>query len=99
MAQFDVYGGFGDPDGYVVNLQTDQLDYLAVRVVAPLIPKDSAPPISRLTPVVHFQGAEYLLLSHQLAPVPVRELHRPIGSLYADQDVIKRALDFLFFNN
>jgi toxin CcdB len=52
--------------------------------------------ISGLTPLVPFQGNEYILLTYQLAAVPTRELQDPVGSLSADQDAIKQALDLLF---
>ncbi|WP_445505339.1 CcdB family protein [Microvirga sp. G4-2] len=96
MAQFDVYAGVGRTKGYVVDLQSDLLDRLAVRVVAPMVLVDKATIISGLTPLVRFKGADYLLLTYQLASIPVRELQRPVGSLSADQDAIKRALDILF---
>lgn len=96
MAQFDVYAGVGRTKDHVVELQSDLLDRLAVRVVTPMVPVDRATIISGLTPLVRFKGADYLLLTYQLASVPVRELQRPVGSLSADQDAIKRALDILF---
>jgi toxin CcdB len=96
MAQFDVYAGVGRTKGYVVELQSELLERLAVRVVAPMIPSDKAITISGLTPLIRFQEAD-LLLTYQLASIPVRELQRPVGSLSADQDAIKRALDLLFF--
>ena len=81
----------------MVELQSDLLDCLAVRVVAFMVPVDNkATIISGLTPLVRFKEADYLVLAYQLASIPVRELQRPVGSLSADQDVIKRALDILF---
>jgi len=96
MAQSDVYAGVGRAMGYVVELQSDLLERLAVRVVAPIVPGDPAIAISRLTPLIRFNGAEHLLLTYQMASLPIRELQRPVGSLFADQDAIKRALDILF---
>jgi toxin CcdB len=96
MAQFDVYAGVGHTKGYVVELQSDLLDRLAARVVAPMVPSDKAAIISGLTPLVRFKEADFLLLTYQLASIPVRELQRPVGSLASDQDSIKRALDILF---
>jgi toxin CcdB len=96
MAQFDVHAGIGRRRVHVVELQSDLLERLAARVVAPMIPGEGAMIISGLTPSVRFEGADYLLLMHQLASVPVRELQRPIGSVAMHQDAIKRALDILF---
>jgi hypothetical protein len=67
MAQFDVYAGVGRAKGYVVALQADLLERLAVRVVAPMVPSDGAIAISGLTPRIRFQEADYLLLTYQLA--------------------------------
>jgi toxin CcdB len=97
MSQFDVYAGVGRTKGYVVELQSDLVERLAVRVVAPMVPGDKTITISGLTPLIRFKEADYLLLTYQLASIPVRELQRPVGSLSADQDAIKRALDILFF--
>ena len=97
MAQFDVYAGVGRTKGYVVELQSDLLERLAVRVVAPMVPGDKAIAISSLTPLIRFKGTDYLLLTYQMASIPIRELQRPVGSLSADQDTIKRAVDILFF--
>ncbi len=96
MAQFDVYAGVGRTKAYVVELQSDLLERMAVRVVAPMVPSDHAATISGLTPLVRFKEADFLLLTYQLASVPVRELQRPVGSLASHQDAIKRALDILF---
>jgi toxin CcdB len=96
MAQFDVYPGIGRVKGYVVALQADLMEGLPSRIVAPLVPKDTITPISRLTPTIRFQGSDYLLLTYQLASVPARELQRPVGSLADDQDAIKQSLDMLF---
>ncbi len=96
MAQFDVYARVGRTKSYVVDLQADLLDQLTLRVVAPMVMSSTAAVISGLTPLVQFQDNEYILLIYQLAAVPARELQYPVGSLSADQDAIKRALDILF---
>ena len=96
MTQFDVYARVGRTKSYVVDLQADLLDQLTLRVVAPMVMSRTAPAISGLTPLVQFQDNEYIVLTYQLAAVPARELQDPVGSLSADQDAIKRALDILF---
>ncbi len=58
MAQFDVYAGVGRTKGYVVELQSDLLERLAVRVVAPMIPGDKIIIISGLTPLIRSQEAD-----------------------------------------
>ena len=97
MAQFDVYARVGRTRSYVVDLQADLLDQLTLRVVAPMVMSSTAVVISGLTPLIRFQDNEYILLRYQCAAVPAWELQDPVGSLSADQDAIKRALDILFF--
>ena len=96
MAQFDVHANVGHTKAYVVELQSDLVEGLPVRVVAPLVPSGKVMPITRLTPMVQFRGEDYLLLTYQLASVPARDLHHPVGSLADKQDEIKLALDLLF---
>ncbi|ANY85415.1 hypothetical protein BB934_45180 (plasmid) [Microvirga ossetica] len=97
MAQFDVYAGIGRSKGYVVELQADYIpERVPVRVVAPMIPAGKVKPITKLTPVVRFNDADYLLLIHQLASVPESLVQHPVGNLADVQDEIKRALDVLF---
>jgi toxin CcdB len=52
MAQYDV---FANPDGggYLLDVQTDLLDALNVRVVVPLMPQDRAPSRDRDCEPVH----------------------------------------------
>ena len=95
MARFDAYAGVGRSGRYVVDLQSSHLDQLPSRIVAPLVLSDTAPTLSELTPLVRFQGADYILQTFLLASIPVAGLQRPVGFLYADQDAIKRSLDIL----
>jgi toxin CcdB len=96
MAQFDLYAGVGRTNAYVVDLQADLLDRLATRIVAPLVPRTETEIITGLTPVVEVNGAEFLILTQELAAIPARELRSRVASLAAYKDAIKRALDILF---
>ncbi len=96
MAQFDVYARVGRTKSYVVDLQADLLDQLTLWVVAPMIISSTAAILSGLPPLIPFQDNEYIVLTYQLADVPTRELQDPVGSLSADQDAIKQAVDLLF---
>jgi len=97
MAQFDLYSGVGRTKGYVVDVQADLLERLATRVVVPLLPRGEAEVAATLTPLVEIGGAEFVLLTQELAAIPKRELRHRVGSLAAYQDQIRRALDILFF--
>ncbi|MBQ0821563.1 CcdB family protein [Microvirga sp. HBU67558] len=96
MGQFDVYAGIGRSNRLVVDLQSDILDPLATRIVAPLFQRDEAPILTDLTPQVRLDGQDLVVMIPLLASVPVRELQRPVGSIASDQDAVKRALDVLF---
>ena len=80
----------------MLDLQAGLLERLTLRVVAPMVLSSTALVNSGLTPLVQFQDRDYILLTYQLAAVPARELQRPVGSLLAHRDAIKRALDILF---
>jgi toxin CcdB len=48
-----------------------------------------------LTPALHFEGKEYLMLTPQLAGIPARELGPVAGDLASARDTIIAAVDFL----
>lgn len=99
MAQFDVY-----PNGnaktreeipYLLDLQSDLLDSLATRVVAPLIPAGRMTPISHLNPVLAIEGRHYLMLTQELAGILRSTLDEPTCSLAERRNDILGAIDFL----
>jgi len=96
MSQFDVYASVGRSGRLVVDLQSDLLEPMATRVVAPLFPKGETPVLTELTPQVRLDGRDFVVMIPLMASIPAHELRRPVGSLASDQDVIKRALDILF---
>jgi len=81
----------------LLDVQSDLLEPLATRVVVPLTP--SAPARARamrtLTPILKFDGKEYLMLTPQIAGIPVRDLGPIAGNLATDRDTIVAAIDFL----
>lgn len=96
MARFDLFRRPRSQSGYLLQLQSDFLDVLDTRVVAPLLPPASVPlPMRDLHPSFDIEGETYLLATQLLGVIPKRELGRPVGSLAAHQDEITRALDLL----
>lgn len=94
MAQFDVYRI--DGYGLVVDFQTDLLDELGSRVVAPLRdPEDSSVSKSRLNPLVILDGTSYRVGTQFCRAVYRRQLGSSVGSLRAHEYEIKGAMDFL----
>ena len=96
MARFSVHE-WPEGDGLLLNLQTDFLDWLDTRIVAPLLPKAFAPPPARyLNPVFQIDGRDHVMLTQAMAAVPVSAMGREIGNLEDAQDEITRALDMVF---
>ena len=93
-AQHDLYRL--DEGQLVVVLQSDLLDQLSTRVVAPLLPQASVERILRtLNPEVRLGEDIYLLMPQLSATLTLAELNDRIGSLAAMRDEITRALDAL----
>jgi toxin CcdB len=97
MPRFDVYKMPGNAAGYVLDVQASLLDHLNTRVVAPLIPREAAPPpMAELNPVFAINGAPHVMLTQALATVPLKDLKKPHLSLDTHHDEITKALDMLF---
>jgi toxin CcdB len=92
--QFEVFRVAGGV--LVVVLQSDLLDAMQTRVVAPLLPVGTAGrPISGLNPEIRI-GGETLVLTPQLAAtLTLTELGRPLGSIAHLRDSVTRAVDLL----
>lgn len=96
MARFDVYP-MPDGPGYLLDVQSDLLEGMTTRVVVPLLPLPSAPPLAtRLNPVFRVEGEEVGMITQSLAAVPVSILGRPVGSLDGAADDVRNALDMVF---
>lgn len=93
-AQFDLYRLVGG--SLVVILQSDLLDQLRTRVVAPLLPAEAVKnAISALNPQVEYGGGKWLVLPQLMATLTVAELGERVGSLATNRDEITRAVDAL----
>jgi toxin CcdB len=80
----------------VVNLQSDILDGLGTRLVAPLVPQDASPPAAEiLNPVFQMEDGPFVLLPQAMAAVPAAELGDATGNLSAHRDEIVRAVDMV----
>lgn len=99
MAQWDV---FPNPAlasrerlPYLVVLQSDLLEGLPTRLVAPLSRTDvqrSGLP-ERMAPDFEIQGEHLILKAHETGVVPARVLKRPVTSLRAQAHRLVDALD------
>jgi toxin CcdB len=98
MAQFDVYrfAPRGAGFAFVVDLQSDLLDGLATRIVAPLYPaKDGHRAISRLNPVLQVEAQACYLAVQEMTALRLKSLGPRVGSLRERRAEIIAAVDFL----
>jgi len=81
----------------LLDTQSDLLDPPATRVVVPLSPAGAtrSRSMQKLTPMLTFEGQEYLMLTPHLAGIPTRELGALAGDLATQRAVITAAVDFL----
>jgi len=96
--RFDVYElPAGGAAGYLVDVQSDFLAEMKTRMVIPLLLQAShARFLKDLHPVFEIAGERFVLVTHELASIPKRELKHPIASLEKHRDEITRAMDILF---
>jgi toxin CcdB len=101
MAQFSVFRNKNPRTKAVfpllLDIQSDVLDDLQTRVVIPLTKAAALTkkPLPLITPVVRFDGNDYLLLTPQLAGIARTELGAAVGSLAHERQAIIAAVDFL----
>ena len=101
MAQFSVHK---NPNArsraeipFLLDIQADLLAVLATRVVVPLYRPEAlgAPAMTRLTPVLRFQGRALVAMVPELAGIARRDLGPVVGDLAAARGDLLQALDLL----
>jgi toxin CcdB len=101
MAQFDVYRNANPASRaripYLLDVQSDLLDPLATRVVAPLCKPEvlKGRLAERLNPVFEVEGRKVAMLTPELAGVPGKILGARVGNLSGERHSIIAALDLL----
>ena len=101
MAQFDVHRNRDAQTRelypYLLDLQTDMLDRLATRIVAPLaLATELGPPIKLLNPAFEVEGVAVVLSTQELAGVRLEVLGDVVTTLAPHRAEIIASLDFLF---
>lgn len=99
MARFDVYRFANNAAPLVVDVQSDFLESLGSRVVIPLVPSSAAEKeaAQRLKPIIEIDGRKYVLMTTDMAALPVRRLGDFVINIEAAyRKEITDALDFLF---
>lgn len=100
MRQFDVYPNPNPATRkaypYILDVQHPVLDDLATRIVIPLgrLAAFRRESMKTLTPVIEYNGEQLVLLTPQIASMPVRLLTKPVGSLSHLREEIIAAIDF-----
>lgn len=96
MARFHVHR-IGSDGSLAIDLQSNLLDALDTRVVAPLLPVDTlARLVLRLNPRFEVDGQALVMLTEFLTTVPASSLGPSIADLSSRSDEITAATDFLF---
>lgn len=100
MAQFDVHqnpnAAQPNQPAFFIILQSDFVDYLATRLVAPLYSLGALGSLpAKLAPVVTLGDRDYLVAMPQMAGIPKSRLGAKVTSLGHQRDVFIAAMDFL----
>jgi toxin CcdB len=94
LARFDIYR---HEVGLIVDVQTDILDGLTTRMMAPLVPLVGAPKqVGRLNPILEIEGELYVLQPQLMTAIAERQLDRPVGNILNHYDRIVAAIDMVF---
>ncbi|MFA7555901.1 MAG: CcdB family protein [Spongiibacteraceae bacterium] len=100
MPQFDVYinpsKNTRSAFPYIVDIQNPVISDIATRIVIPLgrIKDFKNKKMQGLTPELNYDGEQLLLLTPQIASIPVKLLKNPVGSLSHFRDEIIAAMNF-----
>lgn len=99
MAQFDVFTNPNTATSksfpFLLDVQSDLLNGLATRVVVPLATLETVgnKPAQYLNPVFVVDGRKVVMLTQEMAGVPVKRLGSCVANLSESRSEIVRALD------
>ena len=82
---------------FLVDVQSDVFSQLGTRLVVPLYRHEGAggPTLTRLCPVLPFQGQPLVAVVPEVAGIPLRELGPVVGDLAAHRAELLAAMDLL----
>lgn len=100
MAQFDVYRNpAAEPDDgfpYVLDIQSDLLQHLNLRVVVPLVRADIVdPPLPGLNPRFLIEEDTVVMATTLVGGLPTQSLREPVANLSSHRQDIVGAIDIL----
>lgn len=101
MDQYCAYENTGsgkDVYPFLVSLQHPVASVLKHVLVAPVIALSqfsSEGPPAKIFPVVKICGQSYVVMTHMMTGIPVKNVGDCVGDLTADRTVLRDAIDFL----
>jgi toxin CcdB len=83
---------------FLLVVQSDLLDELPTRVAVPLARANAikGPSATMLNPEFDVEGIRVVMLTQQIAAVPVEVLRKRETNIETQRQIVLRALDFLF---
>ncbi|MDK4706147.1 CcdB family protein [Rhizobium sp. CNPSo 4062] len=96
MARFHVYG-LKQSRILALDLQSDLLERLRTRMMAPLLRAEEVPmPMARLNPQFTIAGEPYIMATQLMSAISLTEIGELVTDLSSHGDQITAATDFLF---
>lgn len=101
MAQFDVHRNPNSASAktipFLLDVQSNLLNGLTTRVVVPLARlADIGKPALFLSPVLDIEGEKFVMLTPEIAGIPVKRLGQIVATVADRRADIIRALDVVF---
>ncbi|MDD9341375.1 MAG: CcdB family protein [Providencia heimbachae] len=97
--QYHVYLNRGDRIRYpyLLDIQSDIIDILNTRLVIPLYDSKlvQKPLPERLNPIIYIDTHAFILMTHQMASVPLSVLGKKVIYIENEREKIKQAIDLL----
>ncbi len=101
MSQYHVYENLNEKSKkvypYLVDVQSTLLTDLETRIVIPLTVKEKIGKgiIKNLNPIIVIKKKEYILITQQMAGIPMAQIGSSICDCLSERNEILSAIDFL----
>ena len=101
MSQYHIYENLNEKSKniypYLIDVQSTLLIDLETRIVIPLANKDKFGKgiIKNLNPIINIKKKEYIVLTQQMAGVPISQIGSSICECLSNRQEILSAIDFL----
>jgi toxin CcdB len=100
LKQFDVFPNRSartrDTHPFFIILQSDMLERLNTRIVAPLFPASASREAERFTPVVVVDGDRYMIDMSNIGLIPLKAAAAPVANLESERYRLVAAIDLVF---